>query len=280
MQRVMVGVDQSEAAGSAQEWAAAYALALNVEMIAFNAFQSSTAEVSPDDLALFLDERRDLMNGAWTAQSQAAGVAVHTIVRSGAPQDVLLEAAAAEEADLVVVGRSGRGGEPGLLHLSSLAEYCAHHSVRPLAVIPAGFGAAPRRIIVGVDGSTASLQAVTWSARLAEALGASITAVVIDTNVDGHRSATPHQIRQRVAAWASPLAGIGAKIDIVSKPDAHPAYALLGAAAEHDADLLVVGAHGVGTTAGVRLGGTALRALHHATIPFVMVPAVPRVDRS
>ncbi len=280
MQRVMVGVDQSEAAGSAQEWAATYALALNVGMIAFNAFQPSSAEVSPDDLARFLDERRDLMNGAWTGQSQAAGVAVHTIVRSGPPQDVLLEAAATEDADLVVVGRSGRGRAPGLLHLSSLAEYCAHHTVRPLAVIPAGFGAAPRRIIVGVDGSTASLQAVTWSARLAEALGASITAVVIETNAEGNGSATSRQIRQRVSAWASPLAGIGAKIDIVSKPDAHPADALLAAAAESDANLLVVGAHGVGATAGVRLGGTALRALHHATIPFAMVPAATNSDRS
>lgn len=272
MQRVMVGVDQSEMAKEALSWAAKVASALRLDLLAVNAFQSSSVEVAPDDLDRMLEERRDLVARCWVGPARTAGVPIRTIVNSGSPRQVLLAAASDESADLVVVGRSGRGGAPGLLHLGSLAEYCAHHSDRPLAVIPSGFGTATRRIIVGVDGSPNSLQSVTWAARLAEASGASVTAIAIDPNSNDRDAAASSNLRSRISAWSSPLAGIGVKIDVVPAPDSHPADALLDEACRREADLLVLGARGVGPTTGVRVGGTALRALHHATIPFVMVP--------
>ncbi len=272
MQRIVVGVDQSETAGAALAWAASVASALRLDLIAVNAFQPTSAEVAPDVLDRMLDAQCDTLDRCWTTPARASGVPIRTIVHPGSPQQVLLAAAADESADLVVLGRSSRGGEPGRLHLGSVAEYHAHHSDRPLAVIPSGFGLAARRIIVGVDGSANSLQSATWAARLAEAFGASVTAIAIDSSSGGREASASLELRRRISAWSSPLAGIGVKIDIVSAPDTPPADGLLAEASKRDADLLVLGARGVGPATGVRLGGTALRTLHHVTIPYVMVP--------
>ena len=51
------------------------------------------------------------------------------------PPEVLLEAAEAEHADLLVVGNRGAGGLAGL-HVGSVAHHLAHHTGRPLAIVP------------------------------------------------------------------------------------------------------------------------------------------------
>ena len=43
-------------------------------------------------------------------------------------------------------------------------------------------------------------------------------------------------------------------------------------AADDGASMLVVGARGRGTLSGLRVGSTALRVLHHGSLPVVVVP--------
>jgi len=62
------------------------------------------------------------------------GVTINPVVVQGWPAEVLL--AAAEDADLLVVGSRGRGGFTSAL-LGSVSQNCAHHATCPLLIIRA-----------------------------------------------------------------------------------------------------------------------------------------------
>lgn len=68
------------------------------------------------------------------------------------------------------------------------------------------------------------------------------------------------------------LVGV-ADVDIERLPsEDDPASAILAAANERNADVLVVGAHGGAPEAGPALGGTARRVIEGADVPVVVVP--------
>ena len=72
--------------------------------------------------------------------------------------------------------------------------------------------------------------------------------------------------------WVTPLreSGLGARTLLL---EGDPADALTDVAISEEAGLLVVGSRGVGGITGLRLGSTALKVLHQAQIPVLMVPA-------
>ncbi|MCP4223916.1 MAG: universal stress protein, partial [Actinomycetia bacterium] len=103
----------------------------------------------PDRL---LDERRFAVEPGWIEPAVELGARVRSIVGQGDARQVLLSTAEAENANLVVVGRTGAGGGPGFLHLGSAVEYVSHHMSIPLAVVPGDSSRGIGRIVVGVDG--------------------------------------------------------------------------------------------------------------------------------
>ncbi|HLH69672.1 MAG TPA: universal stress protein, partial [Candidatus Dormibacteraeota bacterium] len=66
---------------------------------------------------------------------EEAGVPYRTVERDGRPATVIREVADEEEADLVVVGRRGRGRVVELL-LGSVSHELSHTCQRPLLLIP------------------------------------------------------------------------------------------------------------------------------------------------
>lgn len=48
--------------------------------------------------------------GEWTAAAVAAGLSARWVARAGVPHAEIVEVAAAEQADLIVIGTHGRGG--------------------------------------------------------------------------------------------------------------------------------------------------------------------------
>ena len=72
-------------------------------------------------------------------------------------------------------------------------------------------------------------------------------------------------------SWATSLETVGV-LDGVEVVEADPAHTLIDCAQRHNSDLIVVGTRGAGGFHGLRLGSVALKILHHATRPVVLVP--------
>jgi nucleotide-binding universal stress UspA family protein len=72
--------------------------------------------------------------------------------------------------------------------------------------------------------------------------------------------------------WVAPLrtCGLGARTLVM---DGDPVDVLADAAIAEEAAMIVVGARGAGGVTGMRLGSTALKVLHQAQLPVLMVPA-------
>ncbi|MFD8596000.1 universal stress protein [Kitasatospora sp. NPDC059646] len=138
--------------------------------------------------------------------------------------------------------------------------------------------AVPRRIVVGVDGSPASVDALRWAVGQAHAVGAAVEAVTAwqHPNAPGW---TGHPDDEDFAAGIARKT-LDAAIAEASDPE-RPVWiaarvvrggavaALLAAA--RDAELLVVGSRGHGGFAGALLGSVGQHCVQHAPCPVVVV---------
>jgi nucleotide-binding universal stress UspA family protein len=132
-------------------------------------------------------------------------------------------------------------------------------------------------IVVGVDGSASSVQALRWAGRQAELTGARLHAVtawhmpttygwippVADTDWAGGARTT---LRRAITTALDDDRAGQVRRHVVEGP---PVRALLAAAA--DADLLVVGSRGLGEFAGMVLGSVAQHLVAHAPCPVLVI---------
>jgi nucleotide-binding universal stress UspA family protein len=137
-------------------------------------------------------------------------------------------------------------------------------------------------IVVGVDGSDSSAQAVRWAAEQASLTGADLRAVAswrwpnyvtrIPPGVDlaGETAAALHDV---VTAALAEHPGVAVTEHVIEGP-AGPA--LLTQA--EDAALLVVGAHGRAAFPGMLLGSVAEYCVRHGGCPVVVVRATAPAD--
>ncbi|MEV0271463.1 universal stress protein [Hamadaea sp. NPDC050747] len=135
---------------------------------------------------------------------------------------------------------------------------------------------AKQHVVVGVDGSPSSVQALRWAADYAAATGADLVAVTawqVPSGMGSGAAVLPGEDFEN-AAWevvdkALATAAVAPTTRIVERGD--PATVLLDHA--KDADLLVVGSRGHGEVSEVLLGSVSHRCVHHATCPVVVVRA-------
>ncbi len=135
-------------------------------------------------------------------------------------------------------------------------------------------------VVVGVDGSEHSLEALRWAAREAGVTGARLH-VVTAWSYPEHP--TPFGIVPGLPLPPDPLAeahrilaltvarvvGDPAPIEVVAEViEGEPAQVLLDASRR--AQLLVVGSRGHGTFTGMLLGSVSERCAHHAACPVVI----------
>ena len=131
------------------------------------------------------------------------------------------------------------------------------------------------RIVVGVDGSSASLHALRFAHRQADLTGAELHAVTawayplsFDDPVDPTDwQANAETILDTALAEALPLAAAGGVRRHVA--EGHPAGVLL--AQVEGADMLVVGSRGHGGFTGMLLGSVSQHVVAHAPCPVVVV---------
>ena len=166
--RIVVGVDGSGTSESALRWAAREAVLTDAVLDVVHAWLPTyplTAQDLYEDQALLEDAaHRELLDAVARVGAEVPGLTgIRERLEFEHPATALL--AAAEDADLLVVGTRGRGGFAGLL-LGSVSQRCLTHAPCPVAVVPPTRDSdhTSGRIVVGVDGSPASYDALTWAA--------------------------------------------------------------------------------------------------------------------
>jgi nucleotide-binding universal stress UspA family protein len=141
------------------------------------------------------------------------------------------------------------------------------------------------RIVVGVDGSASSAEALRWAAGQARLTGAELHAVMSwelptsyawgpvmdDTDWEGDTRAA---LEQAITETLDEADAQRVQRHVVR---GHPALALLDAS--EGADLLVVGSRGHGGFAGMLLGSVSQHVIAHATCPVLVIHGKRSVGR-
>lgn len=132
-------------------------------------------------------------------------------------------------------------------------------------------------IVVGVDGSASSKEALRWAAHQAELTGAAVSAVIAweYPSLYGWGAALPGE---DFAATAGAVLAEAVRETLGQTPSVevresvevgHPAQVLLNAS--RDAQLLVVGSRGHGGVTGALLGSVSQHCANHARCPVVII---------
>lgn len=220
-----------------------------------------------------------------SAVAGAADVGITLVVSTRPPAPELVERS--RDAELLVVGSRGRGAALSVL-LGSVALHCATHADCPVVVVrPAAEPTdRPARVVVGVDGSVGSRQAVLAAVEEAARIGGSVEAVssyqptdhwtdlasVVVPSVEEIRARLGDAAREQVDAALREASERGiahapeVRIEVVEGP---PGDVLTRRA--RGADLLVVGSRGRGAFRAVLLGSVALHCVMHASCPVMVV---------
>jgi len=140
--KVIIGVDDSEYSKKAVRHVASAPWPAGARFLVFSIYTWPVV-VGPEDVTpavivqkLIGEREKEAKRIAETAAAElrAAGLQAETHVGSGDPRFVLVDAAAHEKADLVVVGTHGRTGMKRLM-LGSVATYVISHAPCSVLVV-------------------------------------------------------------------------------------------------------------------------------------------------
>jgi nucleotide-binding universal stress UspA family protein len=141
IRRIAIGVDGSDSSVAALKWAVRLAKGLGSQVIAVYAIEIPAYFPEPEELPFVLDQEwRDGLKSefedTWCRPLKVAGIRYRAVMEDGRAASVISDVADRENADMIVVGRRGRGGVAELL-LGSTSHELVLHSRRPVLVVSA-----------------------------------------------------------------------------------------------------------------------------------------------
>ena len=198
------------------------------------------------------------------ARAAERGIAVHTRIETGIPSEQVLAAAAAEDADLIIVGTAGKTGLAHVL-LGSTAERIIRTSPCPVLAVRmdrSGAGhvtggmshsASLDRIVVPVDFSDCSLDALEYAVAVAQRAQASVMLLHVmepisygldfTVSLPAVREHQQNVLTERLAGFVVALEAANVKSESLVRGGL-PRDSILEAARAWSADLIVMGTHG------------------------------------
>ena len=289
--RLVVGVDGSSGSREALGWALTAAARKGAVLEVASAFPVDFYWMDPylldrgriDALRSDTESRtRELVEEVRREPAVAAvpaveAVPVEVVVAAGAPAEHLVRLA--EGADLLVVGSRGRGAMRSTL-LGSVALHCSAHAPCAVVVVHPTTTSGPSRVVVGVDGSSASRAALVQAVQAAGELGADLEVVAAyhlpnywsDLYVVLTESLAEVQeaARRRAETTVAEVLGDQPPVPIsVVTVQGAAGEALVRQAA--GAGLLVVGSRSRSELPGMVLGSVALHCVVHGPCPVLVV---------
>jgi nucleotide-binding universal stress UspA family protein len=291
MGRIVVGVDKSDGAEAAFRWAEREGRARGWSVTALLAWdyldQHRARPGEPFDPTYNEADARRALDEIVVARGRRE---TSPLIERKVVQDLAARALleASQEADLLVVGARGLGEFKGLL-LGSVSQQVLHHARCPVVVVrphgPPRRAKGIERIVVGIDGSDGSKRALDWALDAALAHGAAVEAVhawmtpavaepLAVMSLDPALLAEAARATLDAAIADADTHGLPAPI-VRTVTVASAAGAILQAA--EAADLVVVGARGIGGFRGLLLGSVSQQVANHATCPVVVIPPDARL---
>lgn len=282
----MVATDGSDDARAAVDWLARFPLPADAELLAIMVV---TVPPSPLDIPpvrqfaqALRDEARGTVEGARAALA-ARWPAAQARLCEGEPRAELLRAIEEWAPDLVVLGARGLGAVAAAL-LGSVSLAVARHAPCPVLVVKPG--ARPlRTLLVAADGSddSAAAAALVAALPLGPTLDVRVVGVVEPPRVPRSapaslqpvlRAAVDDIVEERSAALAKALARVAEPLRARAAVQeavvvGHPADAIVQAAGA--ADVVVMGARGLGHVTRLFLGSVSEQVLRHADCPVLIV---------
>ena len=221
-----------------------------------------------------------------TREAEAQGLAVKAEIVAGMPSLEINAAARELKSDLVVVGTRGRTGLAHVL-LGSTAEGVVRGAPCPVLTVrlmSEGGQPAPdvrmARILVPVDFSDCSLEAMEYAVQAAKEFAASVTILHViepasyglDFTLShaGDAQKTSGAIEKQLEALTALLTGQGISARHVLQRGA-PGNAILDGARAAEADLIVMGTHGRRGFSHLVSGSVAEAVLRQAPCPVLTV---------
>jgi nucleotide-binding universal stress UspA family protein len=285
--RILIAVDGSDCSRRAAAFGLGLADAYGATVEVVHAVEPSAF----DDREL-REQRREhgeeYLAAAADLADEAGVEGERTLLEGRAPK-AIVRRAGASGADLVVLGRRGRGGLGERL-LGSTAERVLRGAAVPVLVVPraepiAATGGPFERVLAPTDGSEASERAAPYAADVARAYGATLHVVNV-VDVQGAAGAfgaggvssefvewLEAQGEEHVASYLELVREAAPELDASSTVvRGSPHLALEEYAVANDVDLIVLASTGESSLAGHLLGSTADRLLRVVDVPLLVVP--------
>lgn len=233
-------------------------------------------------------ERRSAEDRAWRrrlddlAEYAASDATIESVVARGNAAAVLVEEATFRGMDLLLVGSTGVGAAKGTF-LGSVSSQVVRHAPCPVMLFRAGEAASPakvRSVVVGLDGSPASLATLAFAEHLARPFDAQLVLVAAYPSSVGMAPPTPElrgELRRHAAdVVAQARAGLTTEADAIDElVEESSREALIAAVQRHGPAVVAVGNRGLGGFRGLLLGATARWIANHAPCPVLVGRAGP-----
>ncbi|GAA3168253.1 MULTISPECIES: universal stress protein [Nonomuraea] len=266
---ILVGVDGSQAGLAAVAWAAREAALRDVPLLVAHAMPRWAYETGCGPYAEVGAWLREGGRSVLEAAEERAGreqpkIAVDTTFLPDDPRTALI--AAADAAELLVVGNHGVGGFRGML-LGSVAYGVAGHAPCDVVVVREPPLPQPEEIVAGVDGSPASYGVLEFAFKEARLRAARLR--VVHARLTHPGPSGPEETPRHTGPVAERYPDVALVEESVH---GHPVDVLLQAASR--AALLVAGSHGHRAFAGMVLGSVTHELLHRAPCPLAVVRSV------
>jgi nucleotide-binding universal stress UspA family protein len=248
---VIAGYDGSEDSMPALRWAAQEAVGLQRPLRVVLAYGLPTMGVSPVSASAGLDRSKAdslLANAVYRLRSEVPALSVDGELVQDKPAQALVDRSA--DAALVVVGGRTKS-RVGRLVMGSVASAVVNHAQAPVVVVRNDGDGPPRRvgpIVVGVDGSAGSEEAVRFALEEAPQHGYEIIAVFAGDAPAGGLT----EVSQALAAGLARNPAVHVR-QVAEQGEA--AQVILAHA--KDAALVVVGSRGHGGVTGMLLGSVS-----------------------
>jgi len=283
---IIVGVDGSVESDAAVSWAAREA-SMRHQLVTLmhvvqpvvvswpvSPEQTTVAEWQDDNARHVIDQARNRLS---SAMDQPRPPDIRTEVLYSHPVDGLADAS--KDAQMIVVGSHGRGAF-GRLLLGSVSRGVVEHAHCPVAVIHADNESAPvdpkAPVLLGVDGSPASEAATAWAFDEASRRGVALVALhawsdvgvfpILGMDWRTYQGEGDELLAERLAGWQERYPDVHISRRLVCDTPAR----WLVEESQH-AQLVVLGSHGRGGFAGMRLGAVSAAVAQSARVPVIVV---------